>query len=108
MQPGGRSGLFEQPEAAVFGATFAWLTGIDWASGPLHPATGNILDDLLDDYLSTFALPASAVEGLQGAPHRVADVHPASHRTSTQAWSATSTTLLELLGVLELGHRPTK
>ena len=33
VQPGGRTGLFEQPEAAVFGATFAWLSGIDWAPG---------------------------------------------------------------------------
>ena len=33
VQPGGRTGLFEQPEAAVFGATFAWLADIDWAPG---------------------------------------------------------------------------
>ena len=33
VQPGGRTGLFEQPEAAVFGATYAWLADIDWAPG---------------------------------------------------------------------------
>src|SRR5262249_54521448 len=31
VQPGGRTGLFQQPEAAVFGATYAWIAGIDWA-----------------------------------------------------------------------------
>ena len=31
VQPGGRTGLFLQPEAEVLGATFAWLADVDWA-----------------------------------------------------------------------------
>jgi DNA helicase-2/ATP-dependent DNA helicase PcrA len=30
VQPGGRSGLFEQPEALLLGRTIAWLSDIDW------------------------------------------------------------------------------
>lgn len=30
VQPGGRSRLFEQPEAALFGETYAWIAGTDW------------------------------------------------------------------------------
>lgn len=30
VQPGGRSGLFDQPEAVLLGQTITWLTDIDW------------------------------------------------------------------------------
>jgi DNA helicase-2/ATP-dependent DNA helicase PcrA len=30
VQPGGRTGLFDQPEAVVLGRTFAWLGDIEW------------------------------------------------------------------------------
>jgi DNA helicase-2/ATP-dependent DNA helicase PcrA len=30
VQPGGRSGLFDQPEAVVLGRTIAWLTDLEW------------------------------------------------------------------------------
>ena len=40
VQPGGRTGLFEQPEAAISGATFAWLSGIDCAR-PFHQTQSN-------------------------------------------------------------------
>jgi DNA helicase-2/ATP-dependent DNA helicase PcrA len=30
VQPGGRSGLFDQSEAVVLGRTFAWLSDIEW------------------------------------------------------------------------------
>lgn len=33
VEPGGRSGLFERPEAAVFGETYAWIAGEDWKDG---------------------------------------------------------------------------
>lgn len=33
VQPGGRTGLFEQPEALVLGRAIAWLTDLDWRSG---------------------------------------------------------------------------
>lgn len=30
VQPGGRSGLFDQAEAVLLGHTITWLTGIEW------------------------------------------------------------------------------
>lgn len=56
VQPGGRSGLFEQPEAAVFGATFAWLSGIDWAPGRFIKRETIQIRDLLNDYRVAFEL----------------------------------------------------
>ncbi len=55
VQPGGRSGLFDQPEAVVLGQTFAWLTDIEWRDtyGPPRAITEA---DLLDDYARTFQL----------------------------------------------------
>lgn len=58
VQPGGRTGLFEQPEAQVLGRTFAWMTGVDWrpARGPGGPVDEG---DLLDEYQSAFGLDAA-------------------------------------------------
>lgn len=30
VQPGGRAGLFDQPEAEILGRTFAWLADVEW------------------------------------------------------------------------------
>src|SRR4051812_18650456 len=30
VQPGGRAGLFDQPEARALGRTYAWLSDIEW------------------------------------------------------------------------------
>jgi DNA helicase-2/ATP-dependent DNA helicase PcrA len=58
VQPAGRTGLFEQPEAVVLGRTICWLSEIDWRSqyGPGEPVT---LPALLDDYERTFGLGGS-------------------------------------------------
>jgi DNA helicase-2/ATP-dependent DNA helicase PcrA len=56
VQPGGRTGLFEQPEAAVFGATFAWLADIDWAPGRFIKRQKILIEDLLRDYRAAFSL----------------------------------------------------
>ena len=61
VQPGGRSGLFEQPEAAVFGATYAWLAGVDWSARRWSHRQIVDLDDLIDTYQSVFNLPSSSV-----------------------------------------------
>lgn len=59
VQPGGRTGLFDQPEAEVLGRTFAWMTGIEWrpVRGP-----GALVeeDDLLDEYRAAFGLDGAA------------------------------------------------
>jgi DNA helicase-2/ATP-dependent DNA helicase PcrA len=36
VQPGGRTGLFAQPEAEVFAATYAWIGGVDWSLGEVR------------------------------------------------------------------------
>jgi DNA helicase-2/ATP-dependent DNA helicase PcrA len=56
VQPAGRTGLFEQPEAAVFGATYAWLGEIDWAPGRFIKRERIQIDDLIADYAATFDL----------------------------------------------------
>lgn len=66
VQPGGRTGLFEQPEAAVFGSTYAWIADIDWAPGRFIQRTQIVLGDLLDDYAGVFGLTAAERTTLQG------------------------------------------
>ncbi|MGI8753286.1 MAG: ATP-dependent helicase [Acidimicrobiales bacterium] len=55
VQPGGRSGLFDQPEAVVLGHTVAWLTDLEWRDtyGP-----GRVITDaaLADHYRRVFRL----------------------------------------------------
>jgi DNA helicase-2/ATP-dependent DNA helicase PcrA len=55
VQPGGRSGLFEQPEAIALGQTTAWLADIDWRDryGPGRQITDAAL---LAAYQRIFAL----------------------------------------------------
>ena len=65
VQPGGRSGLFEQREAAVFGATFAWLSGIDWAPGRFIKREKTMLAELLNDYRAIFELDDSDIDRLR-------------------------------------------
>ena len=64
VQPGGRTGLFEQQEAAVFGATFAWLTDVDWAPGRFIKREKIELLALLDDYRATFDLEDDDVQAI--------------------------------------------
>ncbi|WP_249019491.1 ATP-dependent DNA helicase [Conexibacter sp. S30A1] len=62
VQPGGRTGLFEQSEAAVLGATYAWLADIEWAPGRFIKREKIVLPDLVRDYELAFQIapPASA------------------------------------------------
>jgi len=55
VQPGGRSGLFDQPEAVLLGHTFAWLGDIEWRDryGPGRKITEKVL---LADYQRLFGL----------------------------------------------------
>jgi DNA helicase-2/ATP-dependent DNA helicase PcrA len=57
VQAGGRSGLFAQPEPQVFGATYAWISDIDWATVKYAQRQRVTLARLLDDYCATFNLP---------------------------------------------------
>jgi DNA helicase II / ATP-dependent DNA helicase PcrA len=55
VQPGGRSGLFDQPEAEVLGRTFAWLGSIEWGRG-YGRRTREDLGPILDTYAHIFNL----------------------------------------------------
>ncbi len=65
VQPGGRMGLFQQKEAAVLGATFAWISGVDWAPGRFVRREKIGLPDLLADYEVAFDLKDSEVDTLR-------------------------------------------
>ncbi|MCY3851710.1 MAG: ATP-dependent DNA helicase [Acidimicrobiaceae bacterium] len=61
VQPGGRTGLFEQPEATVLGMTYCWLSGINWREQYQYGERVE-LSSLLEEYASVF--------GLRGEPHK--------------------------------------
>jgi DNA helicase-2/ATP-dependent DNA helicase PcrA len=81
VQPGGRTGLFDQPDAQVLGRTFAWMTGVDWrpARGP-----GAVVDeyDLLDEYQAVFDLDGPARNRLRRFLHQWRDAVPRKDRTA--------------------------
>ena len=60
VQPGGRSGLFDQPEAVVLGHTIAWLTDTEWRDryGPSRVITDV---SLFDEYQRVFTLSAPLI-----------------------------------------------
>lgn len=60
VQAGGRSGLFTQPEPQVFGATYAWISGIDWKPAQYEPRQVVTLEGLVADYVATFGLSADS------------------------------------------------
>lgn len=65
VQPGGRTGLFDQPEAEVVGRTFVWLADVEWG----RKFQGREQEDLraiLDSYESTFDLSKPAKHRLRG------------------------------------------
>jgi DNA helicase-2/ATP-dependent DNA helicase PcrA len=55
VQPGGRSGLFEQPEARCMGRMMCWLVGYDWRE-QRGPSTAIELDVLVEEFVTTFKL----------------------------------------------------
>lgn len=60
VQPGGRTGLFVQPEAEVFAATYSWIGGVDWSPEQYAVRQAVTLNRLLTDYTHIFDLaPAS-------------------------------------------------
>lgn len=64
VQPGGRTGLFDAPEAVVLGQTVCWLTGSDWRQG-FNRGTPVDDDALLDSYSATFGVDGSRRKGLK-------------------------------------------
>ena len=57
VQAGGRSGLFAQLEPEIFGATYAWISDVDWGTAKYGPRQKVTLDRLIDDFCAAFNLP---------------------------------------------------
>jgi DNA helicase-2/ATP-dependent DNA helicase PcrA len=55
VQPGGRSGLFEQPEARCVGRMMCWLVGYDWREQRGRSTAINT-EVLVEEFVETFAL----------------------------------------------------
>ena len=97
VQPGGRTGLFDQPEATVLAKTYCWLSGIDWRE-PFRWGEPVELAQLLEEYTTVF--------GLRGRPHenRVRNVLKQwqVHSSSTERTADLVGDFYELLDVLEV------
>ncbi|MDQ2726816.1 MAG: ATP-dependent helicase [Actinomycetota bacterium] len=96
VQPGGRTGLFDQPEARDLGRTFAWMSGIDWrpVRGP-----GAAVDegDLVGEYRAAFDLDDPASNRVRRFLHEWRDAVPRKDRTADLVGE-----LYELLDVLDV------
>jgi DNA helicase-2/ATP-dependent DNA helicase PcrA len=60
VQPGGRTGLFREPESRLFGRTFAYLANQTWRDGEYGNTTAVHLPDLVRDYQDLFSLEPGA------------------------------------------------
>jgi DNA helicase II / ATP-dependent DNA helicase PcrA len=65
VQPGGRSGLFDQPEAQVIGKVFVWLADADWRRRYEGPGEKIELETLLDEFQTTFNVDRTTRAGLR-------------------------------------------
>lgn len=81
VQPGERTGLFDQPEAVVLGHTFAWLSGIEWRD-PYGPPRAISDADLLDEYGRVFVLTEAAKHRLGRLLREWKAVVPSESRTA--------------------------
>jgi DNA helicase-2/ATP-dependent DNA helicase PcrA len=96
VQPEGRTGLFDQPEAVVLGRTFAWLTDVEWRE-PYEHGREVRESDLLDEYLRVFDLDKSALVRLRTHLREWKKYVPKSDRTADLVGELY--VLLEALGV---------
>jgi DNA helicase II / ATP-dependent DNA helicase PcrA len=62
---GGRTGLFAQPEAQVFGKTYAWLCNNDWKHDRYAPAQAVNLREIVEEYTAVFSLTAASQQALR-------------------------------------------
>lgn len=97
VQPGGRTGLFAQPEANAFGATYAWCSGIDWAPVRFQRRESVELPQLLDLYEDTFELNAEQRAALNA--HLLAWKDKANASEFNESLVGDFYDLLALLGV---------
>jgi ATP-dependent DNA helicase UvrD/PcrA len=98
VQPGGRTGLFDQPEAVVLGRTFAWMTDVEWR-GTFGGGALVAEDDLLDEYVRVFRLDAPARNRLRRVLREWRDAVPKTNRTADLVGE-----LYDLFGELGVKH----
>lgn len=66
VQPGGRTALFDQPEADLFGRTICWLVGYDWRTSRYAWQTEPVTDQaLLDGYRAVYDLTADQLDAVR-------------------------------------------
>jgi DNA helicase II / ATP-dependent DNA helicase PcrA len=93
VQPGGRTGLFDQPEAIAVGHTFAWLTDFEWRDryGPGRKITDA---GLFAEYQRSSSYPTTPATGWPGScasgrrPCRGQTGGPTSWPSSTTCWTS--------------------
>jgi DNA helicase II / ATP-dependent DNA helicase PcrA len=99
VQPGGRTGLFDQPEAETFGATYAWISGVDWSTQRWGGGDQILLTELMKRYTGTFNLDQGAADNLQG--HLIAWKQAANESRPNPDLVGDFYSLVALLGVAE-------
>ena len=113
VQPGGRSGLFEQPEARAIGRLMCSLVGYDWRD-QRGPSTPIVLEILVEEFVSIFNLSArqrlafetwlDEMKVLVPATDRVADLIGEFYQLleifNVRAWDMTNPIVVNRLGTL--------
>lgn len=96
VQPGGRTGLFDQPEGRLLGQTMAWLSDVEWRE-PYQRGVRLTERDILDGYQSVFALDGTARKRLQQALREWKAAVPRTDRNADLVGELYE--LLDVLGV---------
>lgn len=113
VQPGGRTGLFDQPEAVVLGRTFAWLSDIEWRDrfGPSALISDSVL---FAEYQRVFELPdgtrtrvvrflrewKTAVPRVDRRANLMAEFYDLLDELQVRSWSLTDPLSVNRLGTL--------
>lgn len=113
VQPGGRSGLFDQPEAILLGHTITWLTEIEWRDR-YGPSRRIGEDTLLDDYQRIFELSdahrnrvarflrqwKAAVPSTDRTADLVSELYELLDELEVRAWDLSNPLMVNRLGTL--------
>ncbi len=65
VQPGGRTGLFTQEIADTLGATYAWLSDVDWSAEQYESRNKVTHADLMSRYRSAFSASDTMIDALE-------------------------------------------
>jgi DNA helicase-2/ATP-dependent DNA helicase PcrA len=96
VQPAGRTGLFDQPEAEVLAKAFIWLTDGDWRKR-YQPSEPIDFAPLLQQFTKTFGLSKAQTQELKTALNQLKKSVPNEKRISDLVGE-----LYELLDILDI------